>query len=686
MIESVYGIDYEVPECPDRKAVPNYLLPARQQKWTRTVIPDSFENIEFDGEDNPILTPDQEAFVEKEYARFDEGYWFYNHGQLTYITGVHYFYIQYYHLEDGDIPTYRDSDRKWFYFLDYCYSKMYIAGIIRIKKRREGASSQAACFMLLQAMLNPNSNCGIISKTEKDATDVFQKMIVPAFNKLPVFLKPRVEDPDSKTSLVLAKPKRRNKKRKKGELFTVDRGLESKIDFRSTKLNSYDSGRVTVLLIDEGGKWPKETPINKYWPIARKTLNKGIKRVGFALMISTVNDAENGGIEFKKVWDESDQSQNKVTATGLYRYFSPAYEGLEGFIDEYGHSIVEGASQETKKWLSETYGEAYDGAKEYLLKERDRKTDQEAKNEEIRMNPFTEKEAFMIDQQKCYFNVDNLSDQIEYLKKNPKLTVMRRGKFYPVGDDGKVAWADDPNGPWLVFKFPPPGQECRRHMSDYGWAPANTHKYAAGIDPHRHSHTKGNKELSKTSAWIFEKLDESDPENTGMPVAWYFDRPKLKDYMYDQILYGSIYFGCTGLYEADASDDYLSYYKKKNIGQHIGFKSYIRWTPTCAMQPLNPGRKIPGVSSKDPFAFTKQLELGQAYIEFHCHKIFFLHLLEEALLYDHEDRQVYDKMVSFLVTLINVVGDTSAQSQQQQRQVKAVVPRFNILAGTKYKN
>src|ERR1044072_4232298 len=233
MIQSVYGVDYIVPECKDKKSVPNYIKAMGDQKWQRTEIPDSFEDIEFDSEDNPILSEEQEAFLENDMDRMRDGYYFFNHGQLTYITGVHYFYLQYYHLEDGTKPEYRDADRRWFYFLDYCYNKNYIDGIIRIKKRREGASSQAACFLLWQAILTPNSNCGIISKTKKDAEDVFQKMIVPAFLKLPVFLKPRIEDAESKTALVFGKPKKKAGKRKKGDLYSLDRGLESKIDFRA---------------------------------------------------------------------------------------------------------------------------------------------------------------------------------------------------------------------------------------------------------------------------------------------------------------------------------------------------------------------------------------------------------------------------------------------------------------------
>lgn len=671
----VYGIDYQTPTYPSRDTVPNYRELFGDQKWVRTPIPDTFDEIEFDDEGNAILTAEQEDFVNQELDRIKDGHWFFNRGHLTFITGVHYFYLQYYTLEDGNKPDYRDTDRKWFYFLEYCYSKQYITGIIRIKKRREGASSQAACWLLWSALTQPQSNCGIISKTSADAKDVYLKMINQAFNCLPAFLQPRVEDAESKTQLVFAKPKNRksNAPKKKGQLYNKDRGLQSKIDYRATALNSYDSGRVTAILIDEGGKWGVDVPINQYWPIVKKTLTRGMKRVGFALMVSTVNEAEKGGAAFKEIWDGSNHIESKITGTGLYRYFSPAYEGYEGFIDEYGMSIVENAPEDLKKRMLDVYGEAYDGAKDKLLKDREKIKDPTALSEEIRMNPFTEKEAFMISQAKCHFEVQPITDQIELLIQRPKY--LRRGKFYPK-DDGTVDFIDLKDGPWLIYKFPTDNERNRRHMTETGWAPANTHKYATGVDPHRHNYTKGKKDLSKTSAWVGERFDPSDPDNTGMPVAWYYDRPALKDEMYEQMRLAAIFYGTKSHFETDAGDDYYSYFKSKQS------KNYVRWTPTCAMDPVKPGKRLPGTSSKDPFALSKQLELGKAFIIHHCYKIYFIDLLKEMLEYEHEDRTTYDTTVSFLIMLIDMMGDTVAQDTSKEKREKPIVNTYNLLKST----
>lgn len=674
----VYGIEYTTPEYPQRDTVPNHRALFAEQKWERVTIPDSFNEIEFDDEGNALLTSEQEEFVLGELKRMKEGYWFFNHGVLTYVTGVHYFYLQYYTLEDGNRPDYRDTDRRWFYFLDYCIGKQYIKGIIRIKKRREGASSQAACFLLWSALTQAQSNCGIISKTSKDAKDVYLKMINQAFNCLPAFLQPRVEDAESKTELIFAKPKNRKAiSKKKGQLFNKDRGLQSKIDYRATALNSYDSGRVTAILIDEGGKWSVEVPINQYWPIVKKTLNKGMTRVGFALMVSTVNEAEKGGAAFKEIWDESNHFEKKITGSGLYRYFSPAYEGFEGFIDKYGMSITENATADMRQMMLEVYGEEYDGSKDYILKSRANLTDPAALSEETRMNPFTEKEAFMISQAKCHFSVAKITEQIEYLNSNPKH--LRRGKFY-LKEDGTVDFMDISDGPWRIAKFPSVEERNRWYTTEYGKVPANTAKYVTGIDPHRHNYTKGKKDLSDTSAWIGERFDPSDPDNTGLPVAWYLDRPPLKTQMYDQMLFAAIFYGTKAHFETDAGDDYYSYAKEKKLA------SYIRWTPTCAIDPLKPGKRLPGTSSKDPFALSKQLELGISFIEHHCHKIYFLDLLKELLEYEHDDRTVYDTVVSFLIMLIDMMGDTKAMNKNAEKKSKPVINTYNLIKKPDYQS
>lgn len=651
----IYGIEIEIPE-------PHHVFKSsnkkEEQKFKRVEIPDDFNNLEFDTEGIPIYTESQAEFVRSEYHKIRNGHFFLNNGDTTYITGLHYFYLNYWTLEDGGRPDYRDADRRWFLFREYCESQPQCFGIIRIKKRREGATSQEACALVYKAIIKPKSNCGIVSKTgNPDARDVFQKMVVWGYKNLPVFLKPSVEDETSKTSLIFSPPKKKTKNntRTKGKIFDDDMGLESVIDYRATALNSYDSGRVTAILIDEGGKWPKDVPVNKYWPIVKKTLTRGMIKVGFAVIPSTVNDAENGGMEFKELFDGSNHFENEMTATGLYQYFTPAYDGYEGFIDEYGMSIIDTPSERQKNFIKKKFGiDIKYGAKEFLMKQREIIKDPTALSEEIRMNPFSVEEAFKIDAKKCYFNSDKIYDQINFLSENP--VKMRKGNFHwkdgIKGND--VYFQDSTEGLWSILELPTVPNYST--MGDRGKMPGNVPMYTIGVDPFRNS-MANSRYSSMGSSWIMKKYNTTDPENTGMPVGHFYGRPKLKSMFDEEMLKAAVYYGCKLVYELDAGDDVI------RIAMENKLINYMSKTPNSA---IKPGREVQktkewGVKSSDPFAMSQQLELAIQFVENHCHKIYYQELLEELLIYDHMNRTVFDRSVSFMIGLLGMVEHRAVQ-------------------------
>jgi len=661
LTEKIYGITYELPKPPKYGEVCNFHKHRKDQKWEREELPDCFDDLEFDADGEAVYEPEHLEFIERELDRIENGHWLFINGKLTYLTGLHYYYLQYWVLEDGYRPDYRDADRKWHYFHDYCHKHPKILGVIRIKKRREGATSQAGCFLAKVATSTYNANCGLVSKTgDPDAKKAFLN-IVKGYKNLPVFLKPRVEDEESKTTLLFKKKKskKQNKDRKKGEVVSGDMGLDSTLDYQNTTLNAYDSGRLTAFLGDEFGKFEK-VPVNQYWPIVKKTLLRGGVKVGFALLPSTVNTGDKGGKEFKSIWDESDHTTGEIPASGLFRYFSPADEAMEPYIGPYGESIKDTPTPEQRAYVKKRYGiDITTGATEYILSERKKIKDPVVLSEETRMNPLTEKEAFMIDERSCHFNATEIYAQLEDLDAHP--VPLRRVRFIPKGNDGMAAdWVDDPNGPWLILKFPDAVEQNAFITTDRGREPMYSYKYKTGIDPHRGSFTKGTKDLSKTAGWIGEALDPNNPDNTGMPIALYYDRPRLKEVMHEQWRLACLFYSCKAHFEHDAGDDYYDYFKNR------GMLQYIRWTPTCAINPLEKhknNKRLPGTQSKDPFSLAKQLEYCTMYIEHHCHKIKFRPVLEQLLEYEHDNRTVYDIVVALMMLLLDMVGDVKPVAQ-----------------------
>jgi hypothetical protein len=640
MIEVIYGLECRKPDHPKNRDIDGYELRTKDQKFIRVEIPDWFDDLEYDEDDNPIYEEKHIDFIKREWDRVINGYWFHNKGTPTYITGDYYFYLNYWILETGNHPEYREADRKWFQFYNECLNDPDILGVVRVKKRREGATSQASCIITKAASVSENTRCGIISKTGKDAEDLFQNMVVYGFRAMPSFLQPRTDGTeDPKKKLTFVKPSKR-RATKKG-LFNRREGLNSFIEWRNTALNSFDSGRWSRLVIDEASKWPTDIPIQDYWNIAKKTLTEGAKKVGFALVVSTVNPPNSGGQEFKKLWDDSDQYKyGRVTPSRLVRYFMPANEGYAGFVDEWGFSKA-------------------DEAKEYILADRARSKQEQ----DIRDYPLSEMEAFKFNDTDCHFNLDLIELQEQRLR--DKTVPLRRGKLY-VDEENKVHFADDRNGSWLIYKFPKnPNSFMMKGNVMY---PAAHADYSAGCDPFRHNITQG--EGSMASAWWGEKLDMTNEEDTGLPVAWYYGRPKLKELLWKEMLMGAMYFGCPVTIEKDAGDDYYPYFQKYNFMN-------VNCLPMLGKKPdsvINPDRKNKGnlmdrgIASADAFALSRQLEYCINYIEHHAHKIYYPELLEELKRYRHDDRTKFDTVVSFMIMLLTLTGQNKANAVAKKKQ------------------
>jgi hypothetical protein len=112
----IYGIDVTMPPAPPKERIEGYGLSEKKQKFKRIEIPESFYEIEYDEDDVAIYDDVQVSFIRSEFEKIKHGYWFYNKGEQTYITGDYYFYLNYWMLEHGGLPEYRDADRKWFLF------------------------------------------------------------------------------------------------------------------------------------------------------------------------------------------------------------------------------------------------------------------------------------------------------------------------------------------------------------------------------------------------------------------------------------------------------------------------------------------------------------------------------------------------------------------------------------------
>lgn len=632
----------------------------KEQYWRRKELPDIFDEVNKDDDGNAILNPAQKEYAKEEVRRCIEGFYFYNNGVLTYITGKHYFYLQWWKLEDDIHPDYRDADRRYFIFLNYWENILWCLGIGRGKKRREGASSQATSNLIYECIFFTNSNCGLVSKTQIDSRDTFTDMAAFGYQQLPVFLKPRqLNREGSVTELVFAaKIDKKNNNTK---------GLRSKINYRAPVLNAYDRGRMSRILGDEGGKWPLDVPFSKFIAIVSKTLVKGAKRVGFAECPSTVNEmTKGGGSEFKKFWDGADQFKTggRKTPNRFVTYFTPAYDNYEGFIDRYGMSVIDEPTEEqyeylVKKWVvkdpitGDTVSEISEedikkGARAYVLSRRNGLTG-DLLEEEIRMNPTTVQEMFEAANTGCAFNSYNINLRKRSLEESP--IIKRKLLFTRNPDTQLVEFRDitdnEKNFHWEFTWLPKKENWNKKIYNGAVQLPDNTDDGAIAVDSYSNSQG-GRKYGSKACALVGRRNDLLDPENTGKPIGMLYGRPSEKDMLHSQVLLCAEFFGYLVWYEHTA-DDYDGFFKDRGRTGYLGRYPKSMIDPT-KRENADRHRGTPIT----PFSLTKQLDNGIAYFEHHCDKIDWIEILDNALLFDPYDRTKFDILVTFLI-LISVL-------------------------------
>jgi hypothetical protein len=661
--EFIYGVSCRVPDVPPHQEIINWDKSKEEQLWQRKELPSFFDKVQYTKSGDLILTEEQEEYAIEELKKCKNGVWIYVYGNPYYITKKYYFYLQWWTLEDGSRPEYRDADRRYFTFLEHWENVPWCLGVCRAKKRREGASSQATSNLVYEAIFFKNSNCGLVSKSNEDGRSTFTEMVAYGYRQLPAFLKPKqINREDSVTELVFAQ-KASNVKEGVAETQKEDEGNRSKINYRAPVLNAYDRGRMSRLLLDEFGKLEKEIQASQLFAIISKTLVKGVKRVGFVEMPSTVNKMSKGGSEFKLLWENADLNKRMPTINRLVRYFSPAYDGYEGFIDKYGFSVMSSPTPEQKEYLVEkwvvkdedgnTISEISEedielGSKAYILKRREGRTGDDLE-EEIRMNPCTEVEAFMSANADCIFNVVKLNEQIERLKESP--VPKRKVVFYRDEINQSIRWRDARDAETFAWEFVSDLNlkgEVNKHYYDNGTKrPGRVDIGVIGVDGYSNSQG-GKKYGSKASAWVYSKYDLRDPLNTGLFTGHLYGRPNEKEELHNQIILAAEYLGYQVYYEFVA-DDYYTYFKNR------GKLGYLAKFPLNAIDPSK--RKKDSVERHygfpvTDFSMTKQNDSMISYVEHYCEKIYWLELLEDLKNFEPSKRTPSDRTVSAMIALV----------------------------------
>lgn len=658
-------------------------LPKDEQYFRPTVHP--FSDDELIGIANKEIlyqnfTAVQKQWVDRENKRFEEGVYAYIDGELTYIPGPYWCYVNYWTLEHGEKPDYREDDRLFFVFHEYLRRETNVLALTRLKGRRQGATSIAMFFMWFIAGRKEHMLCGTTSFNDEACQSNFQKMLIFGFRAmLPCFQADF--DSDSENFIRFVKPV---EKKRKGILALKREGLNSYCDYKSNAINSYDSGRQSYNVPDEAGKRGK-VDINSYWSRVYKTLRTGKKKVGFGYLPTTVGSKKEGGENYKKFYELSDQNRINPrtgkpfglnTPNHCVRYFVPATRCYLGCVDKFGRSVIDDPVEPVMgndgEWITE-------GAKTIILREREALKDDQLR-EHRRDYPLDEYDAFSFEAGICEFDEQRMQERIEFLEKHPEVAFWRQGELYDEYDEeqGKliIKWRDDKNGECFIEEFP--HEENLYTDSNGTLEVTNMAMYSAGADTYKNIFADGG---SDGAICVTKKSCIIESKQTGIkPVFFFIGRPKLIKEFNRKMLWVCLYFGCKVNVEIDAGTWFYEDFLEWDALQ------LLEWTP--AMDLTKPKQKIlPGTQSGNPFELAKQLEVAKIFYDGtsqvayngNVHRVTFIPLLKDSKSYNHLERTPYHLTVAFMMSLLPILGRPRPRGGDKPRtKPKSILPTFKI--------
>ena len=570
-------------------------------KWQYTEYPKELKKIKsvFDWEEYPVDFKEKwYDYIDSEFNKREQGFWFYNKSVATYVTGSHYMYLQWSKIDVGQ-PDFRESNRLFFIFWEACKADARSYGMCYLKNRRSGFSFMSSAETVNVATITSDARYGILSKSGPDAKKMFTDKVVPISVNYPFFFKPIQDGMDRpKTELAYRVPATKYTRRKletNEKLQELD-GLDTTIDWKNTGDNSYDGEKLKLLVHDESGKWERPNNILNNWRVTKTCLRLGSRIIGRCMMGSTSNAHDKGGKNFKKLYDDSDvtkRNANGQTRSGLYSLFIPMEWNYEGYIDAYGLPVFDTPS----KPVEGPQGEKIKiGVIEYWENEVEGlKQDQDGLNEFYRQFPRTEKHAFRDETKQSLFNLTKIYEQIDFNEDMRNSINVTKGSFqWENGEqDSRVVFAPNKNGRFLVSWIPPLHLQNKKYSKNGRFYPGNEHIGAFGCDPYDISGTVDKRGSNGSLHGLTKFSMEDAPPNHFF--LEYIARPQTAEIFFEDVLMACAFYGMPIL--AENNKPRLLYYFKKR-----GYRGFAMNRPDRSRNKLSvTEREIGGIpnSSED---------------------------------------------------------------------------------------
>jgi len=587
-----------LPKPPPYKSIEAYGLHPLEQKYIRPEMPERLAELnnrryveveEYWDEiaRNFDYYKDELWFIRDHWQRRIKGRWIFIKGKPYWIPPWHEYFLTACDLNTEidnrsnygiNHPEYRDRDRRFFLIAHWCSDNPFVFGFNYPKHRREGATSKATAINNELASRSIKAITGIQSMTENDARDkVFTQFLVPMIQQAPFYFQPIAEsyrDPKGKMSYMAGKSARY-----KSVMATV---LGTVQMYGKSHRSAFDGAKLIFHHGDEEGKTIEENVLSR-WRVNRKALSLGAtsKIIGLHIATSTVGEmVRGGGNNFKRKCQDSDWRKRDATGqteTGLVTVFLPAEDGLDGFIDPWGFSVIEDPDAKELKYLPELKKKAellaldfkeqgidrplhYMGSRSYINARREMYREagkNDALSEEMRQTPQRFRECFTMNADECRFNPVIIQSRLQefIVADNPFVAHGRfswddRWKNWNVLDPktlpriedvvsgaAKVVWvpmnSNRENADWEISYLPKPEESMRFRFDDEKglFVPDSVRFFGMGCDPQKIRAKTTTGKPSFSASVILRKRDSS----IDLPKWGPHDRVKNSR---DALLYG----------------------------------------------------------------------------------------------------------------------------------------------------
>ena len=535
-------------------------------------------------------------YIESEFNKRDKGFWFYNKGIPTYITGTHYMYLQWSKIDVGH-PDFREANRLFFIFWEACKADVRSYGMCYLKNRRSGFSFMASGETVNMATISSDARFGVLSKSGSDAKKMFTDKVVPISINYPFFFKPIQDGMDRpKTELAYRVPASKLTRRKMVSNEPTEElvGLDTTIDWKNTGDNAYDGEKLKLLVHDESGKWERPENILNNWRVTKTCLRLGSRIIGKCMMGSTCNSLDKGGDNFKKLYNNSDvtkRNKNGQTGSGLYSFFIPMEWNYEGFMDKYGQPVFDTPNED----VVGPHGDLIDiGVIEHWQNEAEGlRNDQDALNEFYRQFPRSEEHAFRDETKNSIFNLSKIYEQIDYNEETNQ--AVSTGNFQWVNGikDTNVMFYPDLKGRFKISWVPPTSLQNKITLKNGLKYPGNEHIGAFGCDSYDITGTVDGKGSNGSLHGLTKfSMEDAPPSQFFLE---YIARPSTAEMFFEDVLMALVFYGMPIL--AENNKPRLLYYLRRR-----GYRGYSMNRPDKVWNKLSTTEKeIGGIpnSSED---------------------------------------------------------------------------------------